>query len=163
MLGYYPKASISWLVVKEEFYEISKQLFDGTGVSITTEGRKYLGGVIGTKNFAEIYVSKLVIGWLKQIQVLAVIAKSEPQYALAAFLRGLQHKFTYHLRSIPGMENYVKLSGIGIPIMTETTAVDEYKYSKMLTNALSTKVYNQDKNIGGISEDVKTVRINIKA
>ena len=41
--GYFPKASKSWLVVKENKFEEAKQIFEGTGINITTEGRKYLG------------------------------------------------------------------------------------------------------------------------
>ena len=41
---------------------------------------------------------------------LAVITRSEPQAALAAYNSGLKHKFTYHLRSVPGMEDHVKPS-----------------------------------------------------
>ena len=40
MLGYYPKASKSWLVVKPEKEEEARQMFEDTGVQITTEGRK---------------------------------------------------------------------------------------------------------------------------
>ena len=48
-LGYYPKASKSWLVVKEDKFQEAAELFKGTGIQITTEGRKYLGGFVGTK------------------------------------------------------------------------------------------------------------------
>ena len=50
LLGYYPKASKSWLVVKEERLEEARVLFAETKINITTEGRKYLGGFIGNKN-----------------------------------------------------------------------------------------------------------------
>ena len=47
--GYYPKASKSWLVVKPEMELEATEIFNGTGVNITIEGRKYLGGYVGTK------------------------------------------------------------------------------------------------------------------
>ena len=37
--GYFPKASKTWLIVKDNDYEKATSLFQGTGVSITTEGR----------------------------------------------------------------------------------------------------------------------------
>ena len=46
-LGYYPKASKTWLVVKENLLEIAKQIFSGTSINITSRGRKYLGGFVG--------------------------------------------------------------------------------------------------------------------
>ena len=42
--GYFPKASKSWLVVKEDKFDEAKQVFEGTGINITSQGRKYLGG-----------------------------------------------------------------------------------------------------------------------
>ena len=39
-LGYYPKASKSWLVVKENRFEEAKIIFVNTGINITTEGKK---------------------------------------------------------------------------------------------------------------------------
>ena len=34
-LGYFPKSSKSWLVVKPEKYELAKVIFEGTGINIT--------------------------------------------------------------------------------------------------------------------------------
>ena len=47
--GYFPKASKSWLVVKEDMLLQAEELFRDTGINITTEGRKYLGGYVGTE------------------------------------------------------------------------------------------------------------------
>ena len=58
--GYFPKASKSWLVVKENKFEEAKQIFEGTGINITTEGRKYLGGFVGTREGAEEYAKELL-------------------------------------------------------------------------------------------------------
>ena len=93
--GYFPKASKSWLVVKEEKYEEAKQIFGETRINITTEGRKYLGGYVGTTEGAESYVQELLDDWIKQLQELTKIAKSEPQAAYSAFVSGFQHKMTY--------------------------------------------------------------------
>ena len=49
--GYYPKASKYWLVVKEVVAEEAKRLFNGTGIQITTDGRRLLGAAVGTKEF----------------------------------------------------------------------------------------------------------------
>ena len=50
LIGYYPKASKSWLVIKQQQFETAKHVFKDTNINITTEGRKYLGGFFGTKN-----------------------------------------------------------------------------------------------------------------
>ena len=46
---------------------------------MTTEGHNYLGGVIGSNRYNEVYANILVNDWVKQIMVLSEIAKSEPQ------------------------------------------------------------------------------------
>ena len=46
-IGYYPNASKSLLIVKEQYIDEAKTLFAGSEVTITTEGHKHLGAVIG--------------------------------------------------------------------------------------------------------------------
>ena len=98
--GYFPKASKSWLVVKEENLSEAEELFEGTGIHITTEGRKYLGGFIGTQEGKKKYVSQLVEEWVSQLSELSKIAKTEPQAAYSAFTSGFKHKLTYFIRTI---------------------------------------------------------------
>ena len=50
LLGYNPKASKSYLIVKKEKLEEAKVLFKDTGINITADGHKYLGGFIGQKD-----------------------------------------------------------------------------------------------------------------
>ena len=108
LLGYYPKASKTWLVVKKDKYEEAQKLFENTGINITTEGRKYLGGFVGTKIGAETYVNNLQEKWLEELNVLTEIAKSEPQSAYAAFTSGFRHKMTYFMRTIPNLQDVLK-------------------------------------------------------
>ena len=103
MLGYYPKPSKSWLVVKPEKEDEARRIFEGTGIQITTEGRKYLGGFVGTREGAINYVNTLQEEWLEQLEELTKIAKSEPQAAYSAFTAGFRHKITYFIRTIPNL------------------------------------------------------------
>ena len=103
LLGYYPNANKSWLVVKQHLLDEASELFNDTDVNITVEGRKYLGGFIGTIEGKEKYVKKLVQKWSKQLITLSSIAKFEPQAAYAAFVSGFRHRFTYHIRTIPNI------------------------------------------------------------
>ena len=111
--------------MKEEKYENAKQIFGETRINITTEGRKYLGGYVGTTEGAESYVQELLDDWIKQLQELTKIAKSEPQAAYSAFVSGFQHKMTYFIRTIPGLTSILKplddyLTEYFIPAMTVT-------------------------------------------
>ena len=107
-LGYHPKASKSWLIVKEKELERAQQIFHGTGVNITTEGRKYLGGFVGTVEGASEYVRGLVRSWVDQLKELSKIAKSEPQAAYDGFAAGFKHKMTYFMRTIPNLSAELK-------------------------------------------------------
>lgn len=106
--GYYPKAEKSWLVVKEEKFHEAVELFKNTGINITTDGRKYLGGFVGTEEAKIEYVTELRDEWINQLVVLSEIAKSEPQAAYSAFIAGFQHKMTYFIRTIPDLAEILK-------------------------------------------------------
>lgn len=107
-LGYFPKASKSWLVVKPEKLQDAELIFAGSGVQITTEGRKYLGGYVGTTAGAEKYVQELVGEWVEELTNLSKIAKAEPQASYSAFTAGFRHKITYYMRTIPNLEEVLK-------------------------------------------------------
>ena len=107
-LGFYPKASKSWLIVPQELYQEAVELFAGTGVKITWKGHEYLGGFIGSQEGKEEYSVKLVENWMDQLNVLSDIAMTEPQAAYSAFIKGFRHKLNYHLRVMKGMENQLQ-------------------------------------------------------
>ena len=100
-LGYFPEASKSWLVVKPSLEEKAKQVFAGTGVKITSEGRKYLGSPIGTKDFVNSFVSNMVADWIKELLDLTQICKQEPQVCYAAYVFGLSKRWLYLMRTTP--------------------------------------------------------------
>ena len=107
-LGYHPKASKSWLIVKEDMLDDAKVLFDDTNINITTSGRPYLGSFVGSDGGKAQYIQELIQTWVEQLDTLSIIARSEPQAAYAAFVSGFQHKLTYHIRVTPGFKEYIK-------------------------------------------------------
>jgi hypothetical protein len=122
--GYYPKASKSWLVVKEEKYEEAVHLFQNTGINITTQGRKYLGGFVGKEEATKEYVEELRDEWITELEELSNIARSEPQAAYSAFTAGFRHKMTYFIRTIPDLAETLKplddvINNKLIPAITE--------------------------------------------
>ncbi|XP_066911589.1 uncharacterized protein [Clytia hemisphaerica] len=123
-LGYFPKASKSWLIVKEDQLEEAKKLFQGTNIKITSAGRKYLGGIIGTEESKTEYFKTKVSSWVDQISELSKIAKSQPQCAYAAFVGGFVHKFNYHLRVMSDISDLLGpvdnvIDDLFIPAITE--------------------------------------------
>ena len=95
--GYHPKASKSWLIVKEAAAEEAKRLFSGTGVQITREGKRLLGAAIGNNDFKEKFT--IISPLVQQVSRLAEVAQSQPQAAHAAFTHGLIGKQTFLTRT----------------------------------------------------------------
>ena len=58
--GYSANASKTWLVVRPEYLDQAKEIFAESGVQITAEGRRHLGAAVGTRSFAEAFVSTKV-------------------------------------------------------------------------------------------------------
>ena len=104
LLGYFPKASKSWLTVKPEYIESAKETFCGTGINITDHGRKHLGAVIGSEDYKKEYVAEKVKEWVESLHKLTNIAKTQPQAAYSCFVKGFVHKFTYFMRTIPDIK-----------------------------------------------------------
>ena len=56
LYGYYPNATKTYLIVKPQLYDSTKQIFQDTNVQITCHGQRHLGAAIGTRLFTEEYV-----------------------------------------------------------------------------------------------------------
>ncbi len=104
LFGYHPNASKTYLVVKEEHEESAKEAFTDTDVSITTHGKRHLGAAIGSKTFTEEYVRDKVQEWTKEIMNLAKVAPSQPHVAYTAYVHGLSSRWSYLLRTVPGID-----------------------------------------------------------
>ena len=76
-------------------------MFAGTGINITTEGRKHLGAALGSRSYLEQYVGGKVEDWVGEVTRLAEFARSQPQASYAAFTFGLRHRWTYFMRTLP--------------------------------------------------------------
>ena len=72
--GYFPNGSKTFIVVKPELVETANEIFQGTGISISTEGRRYLGGAIGTTSFHNQLIDQKVREWVEEIKTLSEIA-----------------------------------------------------------------------------------------
>ncbi|KAG0724416.1 hypothetical protein GWK47_040617 [Chionoecetes opilio] len=107
-IGYTPNATKSILIVKPEHYENGVQLFRGSGVTVTKDGQRHLGAVIGTEEFKAKYVEEKVSEWVKEVGVLSGMAKTEPHAAYSAFTHGLQHRWSFVKRTIPGISRLLR-------------------------------------------------------
>ena len=105
--GYHPQPKKSWLIVKDARIADAKTSFNGTNVQLTTDGERHLGSVIGSAKFRKSYCASIVEEWVKEIEILAEVAVTEPQAVYTCYISGYQHKFTYFLRTIPHFEQHL--------------------------------------------------------
>ena len=95
------------LIVKNsDLAESAKKVF-GDEVNITLEGRRHLGAVIGSIEFKNQYCPEKVDKWLREMESLTEISKSQLHTAYVAFTKRFKSKFTYYLRTIESFEEYV--------------------------------------------------------
>ena len=90
----------------EELTIKAREIFVDT--NITTEGKRYLGAVIGSQEYRTSYCNEKVEQWTNELEVLAELAKTEPQAAHAVYTKGYRSKFTFFLRTIEGLEEYLQ-------------------------------------------------------
>ena len=96
--GYLPNAKKSTLLVRRELVEDARQLFDGTGVSVTTDGLKYLGSPIGSDEYIGKYARYSEAQWSANVKACADVAESQPHAAYYVFVSALQRQWSYALR-----------------------------------------------------------------
>ena len=106
--GYYTNSSKSCLVVKEEKLAEARAIFDGSGISITSEGHNYLGAAIGIESFVKNYAADKVQAFLEEIDKLTTIAATQPHAAYSALTHGLSSKWTYLSRTIPDISSILQ-------------------------------------------------------
>ena len=63
---------------------------------------------MGSEQFKIEYVSEKIEKWIDQLRMLEKVAKVEPHLAYCSYVFGLQHRYTYLLRTIPNIGNDLK-------------------------------------------------------
>ena len=106
--GYHPNATKTHLVVKAEHAEKARELFAGTGINSTTEGKQHLGAAIGSRSYTGEYVAGKVRKWSEEIKQLANIAKTQPHAAYCAYTHGLSSCWTFLSRIIPDIADLLQ-------------------------------------------------------
>jgi len=99
--GYFPNASKTWLVVKEDHLVRAREIFQDCSLNITSQGWPYLGAPLGTEEYSKQFVIEKVLEWKEELLQLANVALSQPHAAFAAFTHGFVYKFTYLSRTTP--------------------------------------------------------------
>ena len=121
--GYFPNASKSILLVKEEHQERAQHLFRNCNISIVTEGACVLGSPIGTSEYVNNWMDNKVQSWVDEITTLSTIVRTQPQSAFSALTHGIMSHWTYILRTCPDISTHLiplgnTLRTVFIPALT---------------------------------------------
>ena len=84
------------------------EVFQNTGINVTTEGRRHLGAALGSRDFLEGYVNEKAEQWVEEVIKLSEFANSQPQACFAAYTFGLKYRWTYFMRTLPGIQNLLR-------------------------------------------------------
>ena len=106
--GYFPKNSKSHLVMKPEFEENAKALFEGTNIHITTGGTRHLGAVIGSKEPRNDFVVKKVNAWVKEIETMADIGNTQPHAVYSELVHGGLSRWSFIARTMPDIQDLMQ-------------------------------------------------------
>ena len=98
LYGYFLNGAKTHVLAKPEHTEAAKEIFKGTGITVSSEGKRYLGGAMGTASFLRQFVERKVNGWVQEIERLSTFARTQPHAAYAAYTHGLSSKWNYLLR-----------------------------------------------------------------
>ena len=74
--GYYVNEEKTWLVVKPDYLDGARSVFNDTRVNITSDGRPYLGSPLGSVTYMEESVKSKVELWNATLRSLSEIAES---------------------------------------------------------------------------------------
>ena len=107
--GYLVNGKKSWLILKDnDNLQEAQRLFSNTGIKLTTDCQHHLEAVISTSNFCAQYATGKVTKWCNELHRFADFAKTQPHATYSAFTRGILSQYTYFMRTIPGMHEFIK-------------------------------------------------------
>ena len=100
--GYHPVPAKSWYICKAEDEEDARLAFSSLGLQInfTNEGKRYLGGFIGSGEGKKIWLGEMVEKWVAAVETLAIVAEKYPQTAYVGFTISLQNEWQYVQRVV---------------------------------------------------------------
>ena len=93
--GYFPNATKTILIVKKTVLTDARTIFGDCDIQVTAEGHHYLGGVIGTPAFEQLFLRRKVDGWIDDLKTLSLFAKTQLHASYAAFCHGLSFRWNY--------------------------------------------------------------------
>ena len=105
--GYHPNPLKTWLLAKEQHLDTAKEVFEDCDIHITSTGQRHLGSALGSDSFLRDFVATKISSWVDELENFSEVAKTEPQAAYAALTHGLIVRWTYFMRTTPGISDHM--------------------------------------------------------
>ena len=67
-----------------------------------------VGAVVGSNENKEEFVVVKVSECVKELEILTNFSCTEPHAAFSGFIHGLRHRYTYFMRTVPGISHLLK-------------------------------------------------------
>ena len=121
--GYFPNASKTTLVVKEEFIDEANTFFRDTGINITVDGHRMLGAAWGKRSFVDKYAASKIKEWWSEIVIRSEVAEMYPHAVYIVFTQAFALKWRYLVRTIGNIADLFQslentISNKLIPVLT---------------------------------------------
>ena len=81
------------------FKNTATNIFADTNAQVTTQGRKHLVAMLGSRTFIETHVKYREKEWVDELNQLSDIARTHPHAAYCAYIHGLKEKWLYLART----------------------------------------------------------------
>ena len=88
-------------------HDVAVSTFQGTEISVTSDGKRHLCAALGSPAFVTSFVEKQVTSWIKELQQLSDISVTHPQAAYVAFTHGFIGKWNFLMRCIPNIQPFL--------------------------------------------------------
>ena len=121
--GYHPNASKIHLVIKPEHAEKARELFAGTGINITTEGKQHLGAAITPWSCYRFQIIYLRIHHSQSIEVVKIKSNSWLIWPELNLIHRQSSRWTFLSQTIPDIADLLQpleeaIQQYLIPILT---------------------------------------------
>ena len=98
--GYFPNGAKTHILVESQHSDKTKETIKDTAMMTSEEGKRYLGGVMGTASFIQQFVQRKVEAWVMEVEKLSKFAVTQAHASYAAFTHGLLSRWNYFLQVV---------------------------------------------------------------
>ena len=81
-------------------HERALSIFNESDIKLKVTGQRHLGAVVGSQEFKDKYMNKLIDDGTNMIKMLSEYGQTQPHASYSAFILGVRHKMTDFMRTM---------------------------------------------------------------